>query len=253
MSEYCINDVVSYADAFLRIGEIRDDPRAQNGLQVENSGRLTRIAAAVDACQATIDAAVHGGASLLVVHHGIFWDGAEPLTGRHGRRVRALVHGDVALYAVHLPLDVHPEVGNNWVLARELGLTGLSPLNGGEDHGVGVVGAIDVPRATLVSRLDSLLGTRSRLIAAGPERTRSVAVLTGAGAGRLATAHRFGVDTFVTGEVPHHAFFHAEEWGINLVLSGHYATETVGVKALAAHLSQRFNVPWGFVDHPTGL
>ncbi|HEX9581997.1 MAG TPA: Nif3-like dinuclear metal center hexameric protein [Gemmatimonadales bacterium] len=253
MALYCVNDVVSYTDGFLRVGDIGDDPRALNGLQVENSGRLSSILAAVDACQATIDAAVRLGASLMVVHHGIFWDGLKPLAARHGRRVRALVLGDVALYAAHLPLDCHAEVGNNWVLARELGVTGLSSLGVVKGSAVGVRGLLDVSREELVARLAAVLGGLPRLVPTGPSQVRHAAIVTGAGASELPRARDAGVDTFITGEASHHAFFDAEEWGINLVLGGHYATETVGVKALASHLARRFEVAWRFVDHPTGF
>jgi len=253
MAKYCVNDVVSYADDLLRIRTIPDDPRALNGLQVENSGRLSGIVAAVDACQTTIEAAVASGSSLMVVHHGIFWGGLESLTGRHGRRVRALVRGDVALYAAHLPLDCHPEVGNNWVLARELGIRALAPLDGARSPVIGVRGHLELTREELVSRITAVLGTEPRVVAAGPLDVRNVALVTGAGVSELPLARAGGADTFITGEAPHHAFIDAEEWGINLVLAGHYATETVGVKALAGHLSRRFEVDWQFVDHPTGL
>jgi putative NIF3 family GTP cyclohydrolase 1 type 2 len=162
------------------------------------------------------------------------------------------MQGDVALYSAHLPLDRHPEVGNNWVLARRLEVTGIRPLEG-MDPLIGVRGSVDVSRDALAARLGDIVGTSPRVIAAGPPRVRQVAVVTGAGASWLPHARAAGADTFITGEAPHHAFFDAEEWGMNLLLGGHYATETLGVKALAAHLGAKFNVGWEFVDHPTGL
>lgn len=253
MTKYCVDDVVRYIDSYLGIRDVPDDPRALNGLQVENSGRLDRIAAAVDACQATIDDASARGAGLLLVHHGLFWSGPEPLTGRHGRRVRTLHRHDLALYAAHLPLDCHPEVGNNAVLARGIGLEDPSPfgLEGGVR--IGLVGRLRASRAQLAQSLTKLLGAEPRLVAAGPTQTERVAVVSGAGASFLREARDIGADTLITGEGPHHIYFDAEEWGLNLVLAGHYATETVGVKALAAHVSQRCDIPWDFVDHPTGL
>jgi len=255
VTRYSINDVVSYADEYLDVKLVQDDPRALNGLQVENSGRLSSIAAAVDACQATIDAAAACGASLLVVHHGMFWGGLERLAGRHGRRVRTLHSADVALYSSHLPLDCHAEVGNNPLLARDLGLHDVVALRGGAAAGpaIGVWGTANATREQVVGRLRTKLGVQPRVIAAGPSTVRRVAVVTGAGASELRVARDVGVDTFVTGEVAHQVYFDAEEWGINLVLGGHYATETVGVQALAAHLARRFGVDWRFLDHPTGL
>ncbi len=253
MPQYCIYDVVSYLDGYLRLGSVPDDPRALNGLQVENSGRLERVAAAVDACQASIDAAAARGAGLLLVHHGLFWGGLEPLVGRHGRRVRALHRHDIALYAAHLPLDCHPDVGNNAVLARALGVRDVVPF--GEEDGVaiGLLGSLAVARGELVEVVGRLLHVQPTLLACGPADVKRIAIITGAGSKFIRAARAAGADTLLTGEGPHHSYFDAEESGTNVILAGHYATETVGVKALAGHLSERFGVPWEFLDHPTGL
>ena len=253
MSQYCVTDVAEYLDDYLRVHAVLDDSRALNGLQVENSGRLERLAAAVDACQASIDAAAAHKAGLLLVHHGLFWRGLEPLTGRHGRRVRSLYDHDLALYAAHLPLDCHPQVGNNAVLARELGMRDVVPF--GEENGVaiGVLGSLTMPRGGLVEMVGRLLHAQPHLLAHGPAGVKRVAIVTGAGSQFIAEARAAGADTLITGEGPHHSYFDAEESGTNVIFAGHYATETVGVKALAAHLSQRFTVPWEFVDHPTGM
>jgi len=253
LTAYCVDDVVTYLDGYLRLGDVPDDPRAVNGLQVANSGRIDLIAAAVDACQATIDAAVGRHAGLLLVHHGLFWGGLEPLTGRHGCRVRKLIQGDLAVYAAHLPLDCHPEVGNNQVLARGLGIRDLVPFGEYQGIGIGVMGSLSLPRDGLVSALAALLRTAPRLLPTGPEQVRRVAVVTGAGASHILEASVAGADTLITGEGPHHSYFDAEEAGVNVILAGHYATETVGVQALAQHLSSHFQVPWEFLDHPTGL
>jgi dinuclear metal center YbgI/SA1388 family protein len=248
-----LNQLVDYLDDYLRIAEIPDDPRALNGLQVESPGSVRLVLGAVDASQAAIDAAVSQGAGLLVVHHGIFWGGPEPLRGRFGRRVRALHRGDVALYSVHAPLDCHPEVGNNAVLARDLGLTGLAPF--GRYHGVeiGVFGEFSGSVGDLAARVERRLRHPPRVIGKGPERVDRVAVVTGAASDLLAEARDRGITTFLTGEGPHHTFFDAEEWGLNVIYAGHYATETVGVQALGEHLRQRFPVEFRFFDHPTGL
>lgn len=253
LSEYCLDDVVGYLDSYLQLKNVPDDPRALNGLQVANSGRIEPIAAAVDACQATIDAAATRHAGLLLVHHGLFWGGLEPLTGRHGRRVRTLIENDLALYSAHLPLDCHPEVGNNPVLARSLGIQGLVPFGEYQGFQIGVMGDLSLPRQDLESAVARMLQTTPRLLPTGPAQVKRVAIVTGAGASHIAEAKAAGADTLITGEGPHHSYFDAEELGINVIYAGHYATETVGVKALAVHLSGQFQVPWEFLDHPTGL
>jgi len=159
----------------------------------------------------------------------------------------------VALYASHLPLDCHPEVGNNALLARKLGLRDLVPFGTFEGTQIGFWGAIDEGRDALVTRLQEIVGGTPRVVPAGPIRLAKVGVVTGAGTSALTEAVELGLDTLITGEGPHHSFLEAEELGVNVVYGGHYATETFGVRALAAHVGQRFNLPWDFSDHPTGM
>lgn len=246
-------DLVAYLDGYLRIADVPDEEHALNGLQVENRGSVTNLAVAVDACQATIDRAGEAGADVLIVHHGLFWTGLEPVTGRHARRLRGLWEHDVALYAAHIPLDVHPEVGNNAMLGRHLGLA--APTRFGDYRGIalGVAGNWSGRRADLVARLRELLGVDPHVIAGGPERVARLGIISGGAGSMIRQARDAGIDTYVTGEGAHYTHFDAEEWGINVIYAGHYATETVGVKALAAHLEQRFQLPWQFIDHPTGL
>jgi dinuclear metal center YbgI/SA1388 family protein len=245
--------LVSYLDGYLRVAEVPDAPHAVNGLQVANAGTVSRVAAAVDLCEATVRMAAEQGADLLLVHHGLFWGGLQPLTGRAHRRVAGLIAKNIALYSAHLPLDLHPAVGNNAVLARQLGVS----LRGefGEEYGVriGRWGEIDVARDALERQLAALTGSAPRLMAFGPQRVRRVGVVTGAAGSMIAQAAAADLDTFVTGEGPHHTFFDAEELKLNVFYAGHYATETVGVKALAEHLHVRFHLPWTFLDPPTGL
>ncbi|PYO97955.1 MAG: Nif3-like dinuclear metal center hexameric protein [Gemmatimonadetes bacterium] len=245
--------LVSYLDGYLQVADVPDAPAAVNGLQVANAGTVSRVAAAVDLCEATVRMAAEQGADLLLVHHGLFWGGLQPLTGRAYRRVAGLIAHNIALYSAHLPLDLHPDVGNNAVLARQLGVS----LRGefGEEFGVriGRWGEIDVSRHALERQLAALTGSAPRLMAFGPERVRRVGIVTGAGGSMIAQAAAAGLDTFITGEGPHHTFFDAEELKLNVFYAGHYATETVGVKALAGHLHDRFHLPWTFLDHPSGL
>jgi dinuclear metal center YbgI/SA1388 family protein len=249
-----LDELVAYLDDYLDIAGVPDYPGAANGLQVENSGRVTRIAACTDACQATIDAAAERGADLLLVHHGLFWgDGLRPLTDRNYRRVRALITHDIAVYSAHLPLDVHPEVGNNAELARALGLDVQGRFGEYESCPIGLWGHLAATRDELAARLESVLGREPFLIAAGPQEVRRVGVLAGGAGSQIADARRAGLDTFVTGEGAHHTYFDAQEWRINVFYAGHYATETLGVKALARHICERFDCEWLFIDHPTGL
>ena len=253
MAEASLAELVAYLDDYLRVHDLPDAPGAENGLQVENRGRVRRIAACTDACQATIDVAAERGADLMLVHHGLFWAGLQPLTGRNYRRVRALLEHDIALYSAHIPLDAHPEVGNNIQLARGLGLEVKGEFGEWEGYPIGFWGEADVSRQDLAARLQKLLGPEPLLISGGPERVRRVGVVTGGASSLIAEARDAGLDTFITGEGPHYTYFDAEEWGVNVFYAGHYATETLGVKALARHIEERFALDWEFIDHPTGL
>lgn len=245
--------LVDYLDGYLRVAEVEDSANALNGLQVDSGRAIGHIAAAVDACGTTIDRAGAMGADLLLVHHGLFWNGLEPLTGRHGRRVRQLFAHGVSLYSAHIPLDVHPELGNNAVLARQFGLADTSWFGDYKGAPLGIAGTLETTRAEFVARVTTELDVEPKVLATGPEAVRRVGIISGGGGGMIAAAAAAGVDTFLTGEGNHHSFFDAEELGVNVVYAGHYATETVGVKALATHLSERFGLTWEFIDHPTGL
>lgn len=252
-------EVAAYLDGYLRIREVPDYDGALNGLQVENGGTIDRIVAAVDASQATIDGvAALGGSPLLLVHHGLFFDGNVPVTGRRYRRLRALITHDVAVYSSHLPLDAHAEVGNNAVLARLLGLEVQGPFGNHRGNPIGVWGLAPSNGATreaLSAGLMSVLGLTEapRLIAGGPAKVQRVGIVTGGAGTMVKEARDAGLDTFITGEGPHHTYFDAMEFGVNVFHAGHYATETVGVRALAEHLGARFGLPFAFHDHPTGM
>ena len=245
--------VVSYLDRYLRTSEVPDAPNALNGLQLANGGTISRVTATVDLCDATVQIAAQQGADLLLVHHGLFWGGLQPLTGRAYRRVAGLIRHNIALYSAHLPLDVHPEVGNNAVLAHRLGVARRGEF--GEEYGmrIGVWGEVDIPRAVLAQRVGEVVGGHPRLMAFGPDRVRRVGIVTGAAGSMIGQAAAQGLDTYITGEGAHHTFFDAEELGLNVFYAGHYATETFGVKALAERLCTEFDLPWTFLDHPTDL
>jgi dinuclear metal center YbgI/SA1388 family protein len=249
-----LDELVSYLDEYLEIASVPDYAGALNGLQVQNSGSVRKIAACTDACQATIDASVECGADLMVVHHGLFWGkGVQPLTERNYRRISKLVSNDIAVYSAHLPLDAHSEVGNNAELARGIGLRIRGPFAEYEGHAIGLWGELDGSREELVERLQTLLDREPFIIPAGPDRTKRVGILSGGGAAHIADACSEGLDTFITGEGAHHSYFDAQEWGLNVVYAGHYATETLGVKALAQRVASKYGLDWEFIDHPTGL
>jgi len=250
-----LESLLHYLDEYLGTGHYPDYPAALNGLQVDGPDQIATIAAAVDASQASIHAASGAGADLLLVHHGLFWDGLKPLVGRHSRRVRALFAADMALYSCHLPLDGHSEVGNCILLARAIGLEPQGRLGSYKGADLGWWGTL--PDPVTVSELENLVaaatGSVVRVLEGGPDRVERIGVLTGAGGSFVAEAADLGLDAFVTGEAAHHTYFDAKEYGIHVLLAGHYATETFGVRALADHLAERFDLRATFIDQPTGL
>jgi len=253
MPKIPLTAIADYCDRILRIGEIQDNERAVNGLQMENRGHVTRIVTAVDASFTTVKLAIAAGADLLMVHHGLFWSTRQPWTGRNYALLRLLVENNLAVYSAHLPLDFHPRLGNNALLCAALGLKKPRPflLMGGQHYGLQSRAAVS--RSTLAARLARVTGEKPLVIPAGPETCQRIGIVTGGAGEFLQKAAAEGVDTFVTGEGPHWTYALAEESGVNVLYGGHYATETFGVKALAAHLAQKFKIPWKFLDYPTGL
>jgi dinuclear metal center YbgI/SA1388 family protein len=245
--------LAEYLDSYLRVDSVPDSSMALNGLQVANGGEVTRVAAAVDASEEAIEKAIAGKCDLLLVHHGLFWDGHGPVVGRRHRKLKRLLEAGLAVYAAHIPLDIHPEVGNNSLLAKALGVEVEGSFGSYKGIDIGVWGRLELRRETLAARLHDLLGGPVRFVAGGPERMRRVGVVTGSGAGALSEALRLGLDGFVSGEGPHHTAIDAMEGGINLYYGGHWATETFGVRALASHLQNRFGLEWQFLELPTGF
>ncbi|MDW8289810.1 MAG: Nif3-like dinuclear metal center hexameric protein [Armatimonadota bacterium] len=248
-------DLVGYLNEYLAVGEVPDYPNALNGLQVEGREEVRRVLTAVDASVASVEEAVAWGADLLIVHHGLFWNGLQPIVGRFRRRLQPLLREGISLYSVHLPLDVHPEVGNNALLARRLGLEIAERFGEFQGTLVGVVCETELPLEQLVSRLQTELRTQVKVIPFGGDTVRRVGIVTG-GAGQtriIVEAIERGIDTLLTGEGAHHTYLDAEELGINLLYAGHYATETLGVQALGEHLHRQFGLEHRFFDHPTGL
>ena len=244
-----LEEVVRYQNDLLRILEFDDYPDALNGLQLENSGTVDRVAAAVDACEAVLGMAVEAGANLLIVHHGLFWGGLQAATGARYRKLKLAIENDLAIYSAHLPLDAHPQLGNNALLCNALDLPG--PRQPFLKIGLQVEASVD--RQTLMDRLENSLSGKVHLAPGGPPVTRKIGVVTGAAGGEIFNAAAEGIDTFITGEGPHWSFTAAEELHVNILYAGHYATEVFGVQALAKSLETRFGLPWTFLHHPTGL
>ena len=246
-------DLFAYLDDYLAVRDTPDYKEAYNGLQVEGRTDIRRVAVCVDACFATIKMALAANADLMIVHHGIFWGAKAPVTGNYYQRLALLIQNQLPLYSCHLPLDVHPEVGNNAVLTRNLGLEPSGTFGSFEGLPIGVMAETNLSREAFTDRVKNALHIEPLVIATGPEIVRRVGVLTGGGGSLIGKAAASGIDTFLTGEGNHHSYFEAEENGLNVLYAGHYATETVGVKALAAHLAERFGLETTFLDHPTGL
>jgi len=246
-------DIVTYTDDFLRIRDVGDWDNALNGLQIENSGRVTRFGAAVDVSTRVLTEAAKKKVDLLIVHHGLFWSGLQPVRSALRRQLQLAFENNIALYSAHLPLDIHPKVGNNAQLVAALGLRSAQPFLEEKGQAVGLKVRVSMPRAELVRKLRKALNSLVKVFDFGPKQTRSIGIVTGAAGSEIYRVAQENIDTFITGEAPHWAAVAAEELGMNLLLGGHYATEVFGVKALAAHLSKRFKIPCEFIDCPTGL
>jgi len=246
-------EIVNFTNDFLRVRGIGDWDNALNGLQIENSGGITKIGASVDASTRVLEVAAKQNVDLVIVHHGLFWPGLQPVTGVLRRQLELAFENNIALYSAHLPLDLHPQVGNNAQLAAALGLTSHQPFFEEKGQLIGVKAHVSVPRDDLNRKLQKALGDPVKAFMFGPKKTGTIGIMTGGAGSEIYRVAREGIDTFITGEAPHWAAVAAEELGMNLLLGGHYATEVFGVKALAAHLSKRFKIPWAFIDYPTGL
>jgi dinuclear metal center YbgI/SA1388 family protein len=246
-----LTHLVAHCDKRTRRTAFKDAPGACNGLQVANDGRVTKIGAAVDAGLVPFERAVAAGVDFLVVHHGIFWDAPRALTGPAYERMATLVRGNCALYSSHLPLDAHPELGNNALLARQLGLAPTRPFLERDGEAFGWIAKSTLKRVALRARLEKLY-PRVVAIECGAAAPGAVAFCSGAGNSAVPELARAGVDTLVTGELREEWFNVAQEQHLNLYLCGHYATEVHGVKALAAELAKTFGLPWEFIatDNP---
>jgi dinuclear metal center YbgI/SA1388 family protein len=242
-----LSHLVDHCDRRTRRDAFTDFPGAWNGLQVANDGRVTKIGAAVDAGLVPFDQAVGCGVDFLLVHHGLYWGGVQPQTGPAYARHAALIRGNCAVYSSHLPLDAHPEIGNNVLLARQLGLKPRRQFLEKDGESVGWIAPSKLRRTQLRTRLEEQFA-RVVAIECGSAAPKQVAFCTGSGNSAVPRLLAAGADTLVTGELREEWFNFAQEHRLNLYCCGHYATETFGVKALAAELARKFRLPWVFIE-----
>jgi dinuclear metal center YbgI/SA1388 family protein len=248
-----LDEIIVWLDTELRTAEIQDYAGAMNGLQLANSGKVTRVAAAVDASLPVVKKAIAAGVDLLVVHHGMFWQGVQPLRGAFYEKIKLAIDGDLAIYSSHLPLDIHSQWGNNILLANKIGLKETRPFLKHKNLFVGLCGEMEISRDELADRVAQAVNGKVHVCPAGSDRIRKVGLCTGGAGNQIAAAAAEGVDTLITGEGSHWSYSAAEELGVNLFYAGHYATEVFGVKMLALELALKFNLENCFIDHPTGL
>lgn len=251
--------IAEHLDRLLRTKDIPDYPGAVNGLQLDSPNDVMKVATAVDFSAVVARAAVRARAGLLIVHHGMFWSASQPFVGPRYEAFAALVQNGIAVYSSHLPLDLHSELGNNVLLARELGLQPTAAFAQFKNLEIGVSGEADIETTKLLERARNFAGQWGGSAIATPfepeRRTRVWGICTGAGADSdtLREATLRGIDTMVVGEGPHHTAVQARDLGIVVIYAGHYASETLGVRALGEHVSATFGTSTEFLHVPTGL
>lgn len=244
-----LQEIVELLDSTLRVSEIKDAPMALNGLQVENNGHITKIAVAVDGSQKTLDDAIAAGADLLILHHGLYWCGLRPLTGWWKRKIQSCLENNMAVYGAHLPLDMHPELGNNICIAKALGLQDIEP-----DLEFGFAGTFPGTVGELRALYETITGAPvTGTVHHADAPAGRVFVCSGGAGPEIYDVQRKGYSTFLTGEENHWVQNAAQDMGINILFAGHYATETFGVKAVGEMLHARYGLPVVFIDNPTGM
>ncbi|MBQ9094983.1 MAG: Nif3-like dinuclear metal center hexameric protein [Akkermansia sp.] len=249
-----LQHITNLLDTTLRIREIKDASVALNGLQVENNGQVTKVALAVDGSQKTIEDAIAAGADLLILHHGIYWCGLRPMTGWFKKKIETCLQHNLAVYGAHLPLDLHPELGNNAGIAQALGLSDCTPEV--DYHGtlIGVAGTFNGTVAELCEKYAAITGSSiTGFVQDAAAPAGRVAVCSGGAGDVIYQMHEKGYRTYLTGEENHWVVNAAQDMGVNILFAGHYATETFGVKALGKLIETQFGLPTVFIDNPTGM
>lgn len=247
------DELVVWLNNYLKTNEWPDP--SLNGLQIEGSEVIRRVACSVDTSLNTLQAAADSGADLLLVHHGLFWGAPLAITGPHYQRVRTAIMADLNLFVSHIPLDAHPEVGNNAMISEALTLQNKVPFGQWKGKGIGFAGDLPLEQTLqdFADRIQKLTGEVCLVHGGGSPIVRRVGVMSGSGASTIPEAVELGLDTVLTGEPEHKHFHDAFEYGINVIYAGHYETEVFGVRALAAKIEDEFGLPWQFLNYPTGL
>lgn len=244
-----LGEITAFMDSCLRVGEFKDYDGAKNGLQCANSGKVRSIASAVDAGLGEMKLAAHMGADLLIAHHGMFWSPPIPFTGRNYEKIKTLADSDLAVYACHLPLDAHPRIGNNALIAKALGLKALSRCFDFCGEKIGVLAAAPKGgRDELERRLSALFPETFKAIRFGSKEPEKVAVCSGGSGSCVGELAAVGADTLVCGELSQYHFTMAQELGLNLYPCGHYATERFGVMALGEIVAKKFGLKCSFIE-----
>ena len=248
-----LDTLIARLASVLDVARIPDYPGAVNGLQLAGKREVNKVVAAVDASLPVVRDAVAMGADLLIVHHGIFWSGAQPIVGGLHEKLKLAMDAGLAIYSCHIPLDVHPEFGNNALLAKAVGMGNPEPFFPWKGIQLGLKARMDVSLLELAGRVEAAVGSEVHVCSGGDGAAGMVGVITGGAGSEINAIAAEGIDTFVTGEGPHWSYTAAQELGVNIVYGGHYATETFGVRAIVRYLAEEFGVEEGFLDHPTGL
>ena len=245
-----LKEVVDFLDNELGIKDVED--RSNNGLQVSGNKEVKRIAFAVDACLEVFEKAKEF--DMIIVHHGISWDDSlKYLTGINYLRVKFLIDNNISLYAAHLPLDKHKVYGNNAQFCKIFGFSNVKEFGDYNGQVIGFSGEKEISLKDFVKEINEKLNTKCKVLDFGNEKIKNIGVVSGGGSSALNEAIDKDLDCFVTGEIPHYAYQLAKEGKINLIAAGHYATETLGVKALMNPVKEKFNVEVKFIDAPSGL
>lgn len=253
-----LKELDDYFNAFLHKENYTADS-SRNGLQIQNSApskkQITKVAFAVDACEATVKAAAKAGAQLLFVHHGLFWNDVETLTGSFYKRIKPFLENDMALYASHIPLDANNPYGNNYGLASRIKLEELQPFGEWRGMCIGVKGVLPKPLA--IDKLQKAVMIKGqkplRVLPFGKTTIKTVGIISGGAGGDVYQAIRDGLDAYITGEVNHDLYHYIEESGMNMIAMGHYQSETVGVSLVREKLETEKHLQTIFIDIPTGL
>ena len=247
------SELVAYLNEYLQIESFLASDSSLNGLVVGGEDKkIGKIGYAVDACQASFDQAVRENVDFLLVHHGLFWGAPLAVTGSHYMRLATLIKHDINLYAAHLPLDAHPEIGNNIQIAKALGLEKIEAFSAYKGQTIGYKGILKEPK-TLKEIANRLGYEKTVLLPFGKEKIQTVGIVSGGASRNVSDALSDGLDLYITGEVEHESYHVALEGGINVLGGGHYVTEIYGVRALAEHLRERFGLEAVFIANPTGL